>query len=201
MSWRTTGILFLILLLLGGYVWWQQQQDAPDEAADAFPTSPAPAENLPLFPNTVAEEVIRLEIVDLADNTTVTFLREADGRWYQTVPTYTEVISVTMSNHARNLANLTSRRVLPADANPLEAYGLDAPAYELIVVSQQGERVVRQRLLVGDATPTGDAYYTQKPGDGRVYLVAAFSLDNILNLRQNPPVIQPPEARYRLDKG
>jgi hypothetical protein len=193
MSWRTTGILFLILLLLGAYVWWQQQQDAPEEALDALPTSPAPAENRPLFPNAVAEDVIRLEIVDLAANTTVTFLREEDGRWYQTVPTYTEVISATMSNHARSLANLTSRRVLPADANLPEAYGLDSPAFELIVASRDGERTIRQRLLVGNLTPTGDAYYLQRPGDGRVYLAANFSLDNILRLREEPPVLQPAE--------
>jgi hypothetical protein len=193
MSWRVTAVLFLILLLLGGYVYWQQNQETILEEVEPFPTSPAQTETAPLFPNLVADEVIRLEIVDLAADLAVTFMREDDGRWYQTVPTRTEVISVTLENHSRNLVNLTSRRVLPAGANPLAAYGLDNPAHELIVASQQGERVVLQRLLIGNLTPTNDAYYAQRPGNDRVYIVAAFSLDNILSLRERPPHLQPLE--------
>jgi hypothetical protein len=189
MSWRTTGALFLILLLLGGYVWWSQNQASPDDAAspESFPTPPPQVETPRLFPNLTAEQIIRLEVVDLIADLTVTFAREDDGRWYQTVPTRTAVISVTMENHSRNLANLTSRRVLPPDANPPEAYGLDAPDYEIVIVSQREDQVIRQRLLIGSPTATGDAYYTQKPGDGRVYLIAAFSLENLLLLRENPP--------------
>jgi hypothetical protein len=189
MSWRTTGVLLVLLLLLGGYVWGQQSREtAPEEFEfDPFPTAPAQSDNVPLFPNLTAEAVTRLEIVDLRENFTVSFALEDDGRWYQTVPTRTEVITITMENHSRNLVNLTSRRVLPADANPPAAYGLDTPNYEIIVASQREDQVIRQRLFIGDVTVAGDAYYAQKLGDGRVYLAAAFSVENLLLLRQSPP--------------
>jgi hypothetical protein len=186
MSWRTTAVLFLLLLLLAGYVYWESQR----ETAPA--TEPAPVaavESERLVTGATDEDVRRLDISRREDGLAVSFSRDAGGHWVQTVPTTTQVISYTMEYAAGNLVTMTSRRSLPAGANPLAAYGLDNPAYQVTLAVEEADgRLIRYTFNLGDAVATGDGRYVQKQGDGRIHIVASFVFGSIIDLLDNPPL-------------
>ncbi|HZD10355.1 MAG TPA: DUF4340 domain-containing protein [Candidatus Binatia bacterium] len=185
MSWRTTGILFVVLVVVGGLVYWQSRQDE-GEAAEPTPPFAAP-ESVPLFDEVTVEDVVRLDVVP-AGGVKASFKHNDDGSWFMTVPTETTVISQTVTNSVTGLINTGSRRTLSPDENPLEAYGLLEPAREIVVAAQRDDQIVRHRLQVGNETPAGDAYYVLKEGDRRIHLMTKSTLDNVFALATNPPL-------------
>jgi hypothetical protein len=187
MSWRTTAVLFVVLLLVGGYVYYQSQQEL---AVEPLPTPLPQPEQADLVAATI-DEVNRLDVTRLEDAANASFSRNEAGDWFQTVPTNTEVISMTMNTQITGLASLRSSRTLPADANPLSTYGLDEPAYEIVLATTRDERTVRTTLLVGNETPAGDANYVQKRGDPRVHIVPIGVIQNVIGLLENPPLPEP----------
>lgn len=186
MNWRTTGILFLLLLLLGAVVYWQKQSG---EAEIATPTAALAAgtftETVPLLPDVTVEDVLRLEVRQASSGEQVTFEQDA-GVWTTTVPTATQVISATVVTPLQSLLDASSRRTLPPDANPLEAYGLSTPATTIVVAARRDGATVRHTLYVGNLTPAEDAYYLQKAGDPRIHVVASFPINNVLDLLSAP---------------
>jgi hypothetical protein len=141
------------------------------------------------FSDATVEDVTRLDID--RDSITASFAHEADGSWHMTVPTATQVMSVTLTNQVRTLISTGSRRTIAPDENPLQAYGLDEPDSEITLVVRREERQVRYQLLVGNETPTGDGYYALKQGDPRVYIMSKSLLDGIFGLAEAPPLPDP----------
>lgn len=185
MSWRTTGILFVILVLVGGLVYLQSRQD--DAATgDATPTASAP-NTVSIFDGVTVDDVRRLEVT-AGSGEEASFSREAEGGWYMTVPTATTVISQTVTNSVMGLINTGSRRTFTAEENPLEVYGLEDPSREIVVVAGREGQLLRYQLEIGNETPAGDAYYVLRDGDSRVHLMTKSTLDSILELATAPPL-------------
>lgn len=193
MSGRTLAILFVVLLLVGGAAYFTSQQE-PEVAIDPVPTSAPRPETVTLVEEVILEQVARLELRRTEDTAYASFLHEPSGAWFQTQPTQTALISTTMDTPVSTLINLASRRTLGADDNPLSAYGLDAPQYEitLAVRQEETEGTALFKFIVGDETSTGNAYYVQKEGDPRVHLIAKFTIDNLLDLIDSPPILPSP---------
>lgn len=189
MSWRTTGLLFLLLLVVGGLVYWQRGR--VESGSEGTPTAlpPSPASGAVLFDDITVRDVVRLDVENSAGSTS--FSRRADGAWFMTVPTATMAISQTLTNNVQSLISTTGRRTLSPEENPLRVYGLDEPQATVTLAVRRDENVVRYRLLVGNQTPAGDAYYVLKEGDPRVHLMAGAALNNVLNLSGDPPLPQP----------
>ncbi len=191
MSWRTTAVLFVILLALGGYIFYQNQQE-PEAAAETEPvgTLPPPTPERFNLVRTTPENVQGLSVTRLADDTQAQFLRDEQGAWTQTVPTTTQVISQTMETYMAGMINMQTTRSFAGDENPLSTYGLDEPAYNISIAAiQDGVSIVRITLLIGNQTPTGSSYYVQLDGDPRVHLAPTGPIDNMINLIDNPPLI------------
>jgi hypothetical protein len=187
MSWRTTTILFALLLIVGGYVYWQNQQDAAPEP-ELSPVAEV-AESVGLVTGAALEDVRRLEVSRREDGLAVSYTRDAEGVWSQTVPTMTQVISQTMEFAAGNLVTITSRRSLPAAANPLAAYGLEDPSYQIVLALLDVDgRLIRHTFYLGDTLATGDGRYVQKQGDARIHIVAGYVFDPVIELLDTPPV-------------
>lgn len=192
MSWRTTGILFLVLLLVAGAAFWQSRR--PEEAVgEPTVASPPASAGADLFGNTSVENVVRLDVTT-GESVSASFRQDERGLWSMTLPTSTQVISTTMTNAIRGLISAGSRRTLPPEENPLQAYGLEQADKEVTLAVQDEGRIVRHLLSIGNETPTGDAYYVQKEGDRRVHLVAKSALDSILDLAQTPPLPEPSQT-------
>jgi hypothetical protein len=192
MSWRTTGILFLILLVVAGVVFWQSRQSAEETAA--LPTASAPTQQtqpVSLFPTVELAQVARVDVSEGTGQLLASFTQDTDRTWFMTVPTSTQVLSTTVSTSVTGLMNATSRRTLLADENPLSAYGLDNPLYTITIAVDRETDTALYRVQVGDTVPSGDAYYMLKAGDARILVVPKLAVDNILNLVEQPPVVTP----------
>lgn len=185
MSWRTTGILFIVLIVVAALVFIQSRRD---ENGSAAPTAAAPdTESVSIFESIAVENVLRVEIQAQPD-VFASYLRESDGDWHMTTPTATLVVSQTLSNSVTGLLNTASRRTFAPEENPLEVYGLADPAREIVIAARRDEQVVRVALQVGNETPAGDAYYVLREGDRRVHLMTKSTLDRIFELATEPPL-------------
>lgn len=184
MSWRWTAVLFAILLILAAFLLLQNRQ----EGAEELTPIPTPMPAVALLPEVNVENLQRLEISRASDSSTATFVHAEDGSWTRTVPTRTQVISQTMNTQLAGLLNLTAQSTLPEDANPLSAYGLDAPAHTIILVALQDGQAVRFTFLVGNETPTGAGYYLARQGNPAVRVVPKSPIDSTTGLLDSPPI-------------
>lgn len=194
MSWRTTGILFLILLVVGAAVLALQQRYAAEARATPTPPSASFVEVVDLFGGLAAEDVARLEISRMEPEDSAVFAREEDSAWVQTVPTMTQVFSPTLTNHVTGLLNTRARRSFSAEGGDLAPYGLDSPQAIITLAVQRDGDIIRYELALGNPTPTGDAYYVQRRGDPRVHLLSTVALDGLLGLLENVPLLPPETA-------
>jgi len=192
MNSRTTLILGVVLLVLVGYLVISNRAD--EEATAEATTVPIPttAPRTPVIPETDANLVpVRMEISNTdEDGNSITRIFELDdtGIWAQTVPTYTQLISGSIISQANGMLNISSRIVMPADDNPLSAYGLDAPASTIVVVANRDGQAVRYTFLIGNQIVGGTGYYLQREGDDRVYVVDLTAVDSALALLTTIPI-------------
>lgn len=190
MNWRTTAALFVVVVILGAVVYFlNQQEPAIPEVEGTVEPVPTPLTNL--VTETTINDVQRLEIHRFEDDTLVIFTHEENGDWFQVVPTNTLVISGTMLSEVTRIVNMTSQSILSAEANPLSAYGLDNPQYEIVLVGRRGENNVRFTFLIGSKTPTGDRYYLQKQGDPRIHVVLSSTIDGLIGFLDERPIPTP----------
>lgn len=192
MNWRTTGILFIVLAIIVGYLLWDNQRDetAVEPSATTAPLPPTPVRVTLIATN--PDALARLTITDLDDDSSVSFAQTEPAVWEQVEPAPSDVISGTINTAVFGLTNLISTRSLPADANPLDAYGLDAPTYTIeTAYTNDSEQTIRVELQIGDPAPTGSGYYVLKNGDPRVHIVPTGLIDNLVNLLTDPPLLEP----------
>lgn len=185
MSWRTTGILFIVLVALGALVYFQSRQDEGDPP-DATATAPR-LNTVSIFGDVTVDNVRRLEVT-AGGGREASFSRDAEAGWYMTAPTATTVISPTVTNSVTGLINTASRRTFASEENPLDAYGLEDPARQIVVVVAREGQLIRYQLDVGNETPAEDAYYVLRAGDGRIHLMTKSILDGIFELATDPPL-------------
>jgi hypothetical protein len=196
MNGRNLAILFVVVVILGAVVYFMSQDDGtdiaePDPVASAVR---APTPQLNLVRDATINDVQRLEVTRLEDDFQVAFVRQEEGSWFQVVPTDTAVISSTMNSNVTRIINMTSQSTLPADANPLSAYGLDNSQYEFVLVTRRGEDNVRHIFTIGNITPTGNSYYAQKFGDPRIHILLSSTVDSITGLLEERPIAVPTPA-------
>lgn len=198
MSSRTTLILGVILLVLVGYLVISNRAEEQEAAEATTPPVPTTAPRTRVLPETDANLMpVRMEISNVdEDGNTITRIFEVDesGFWVQTVPTYTLLISGSIVSQANGLLNISSRLVLPADDNPLSAYGLDNPASTIVVVADRNGQAVRYTFLIGNQIVGSTGYYLQRQGDDRVYVVDLTAVDSALGLLTSVPIQPPPPA-------
>jgi hypothetical protein len=184
LNWRWTAALFGILVILAAFLLLQNQQEAAGEPTPLPTLIPA----VSLLPDINIEDVQRLELSHASEDATAAFIQDENGGWARTVPTHTQVISQLMNTQLAGLLNMTAESTLPEDANPLSAYGLDNPTYQISLVAVQDSQAVRFTFLVGNETPTGAGYYLMRQGNPAVRVVSLSAIDNVTNLLDSPPI-------------
>jgi hypothetical protein len=153
-SWRTTGILFLVLLIIGAAVLALQQRYSAGAQATPTPAGPF-VEVVDLFDGVLVEDVVRLEIVRAEPEDEAVFAREEDSSWVQTVPTTTQVFSPTLTNQITGLLNTRARRSFSAEGGDLAPYGLDDPQASIVLAVRRAAEVVRFELALGNHDANG----------------------------------------------
>lgn len=186
MNWRTTAVLFVILLALGGYLYYdsQREEEPVEEVAVEATAVPVVNETFPLIEGLTITTVQTVTIQRSSDSVEASFSQDAAGNWEQTTPQAQTVLSTTLTSQVTGYLTLTSNRVFAAEDNPLSAYGLETPAYQITLSGSDQHHV----LHVGNETPTKDGYYVQSGDDSRVFVVSKGSVDNLISLIDTPPL-------------
>lgn len=169
---KTSGLLIacVVLAALLGLLYWSNHHPATaDSAVKAAADTPPKILSLD-----------QLNIANLAihhsDGPTVDLSRNSSGGWQITAPKQLAVDQESVSTVLSTVSSLTADRLLEDKATNLPSYGLTNPALEVDVTLKDNKT---QKLLVGDKTPSGNAFYAVLGGDPRLFTIAGYDKTNL----------------------
>jgi Domain of unknown function (DUF4340) len=164
---KTSGLLIAcaVLAVLLGLLYWSNHHPATADNA-VKPSVDTPPKILSLDQTNIASVAIHH-----ADGPTVDLLRNSSGAWQITEPKQLEADQESVSSVLSTVSSLTADRLLENKATNLDAYGLTKPALEVDVTVKDKKT---QKLMVGDKTPSGNAYYAVLEGDPRLFTIASY---------------------------
>jgi hypothetical protein len=102
--------------------------------------------------------------------------RNNSGVWQITAPKSLAADQDSVSSVLSALSSLNAERLLEEQASDLASYGLTAPSVEIDVTSKNNKT---QKLLIGDQTPSGNAFYAVLAGDHRLFTVASYTKSSV----------------------
>ena len=168
MKLRSLILAIIVLLSLVGILYWSNHRKPADEALKPSETSPA---ILKLDESSITK-------VDLkqTDTEPIVLIKSNSGAWQITAPQAYRADQANVSSTLSSLASLNSERVVDDKPSDLKQYGLAPSPVEVNITENDNKS---QKLLLGDATPTGNAVYTMLAGDPRVFTIASYNKNTI----------------------
>ncbi|MGA2420014.1 MAG: DUF4340 domain-containing protein [Candidatus Acidiferrum sp.] len=169
---KFSGLLVAAILLavLSGVLYWSNHRK-PSEDAAVTASADAPAKIISLNQADIVSLTIRRK-----DQPEVALSRNESGAWQITGPQPLAADKIAVSSVLSTLSLLNSQRLVDEKASDLEQFGLANPALEVDVSLKGGKT---QKLLVGNQTPAGDAYYVMLAGDPRLFTFAGYSRNSL----------------------
>jgi hypothetical protein len=181
MNTRTTLILLAVLVLVGIAVYYTEFYKPSN--ATPTPAPPGPTTLLGISSPAISGITVR----DVLSGTQVSATRDASGMWWLAEPAGQPGDPAQLNSMASRLASIYVQRVLTPTGS-LSEFGLATPTLSVGIAATSGP----MSFVVGDMTPGKGAYYVQKTGDARVYLVDTGLVDELRQLASKPPVAAPP---------
>jgi Domain of unknown function (DUF4340) len=166
MGFQRILIAAAVLAVLSGGVWWSNRQEA--KTADKPDPNAAPA-----ILKIPVDQIQKVEIASGDKDTTVQ--RADDGQYKITAPKEAEADQVTASGVFTLLSDFNSTRLIE-EAGDAASYGLDDPS---IVVTITKKDNGASKLLIGDETPTGGAYFAKLDGDPRIFTTSSVNKSGV----------------------
>ena len=170
---RTVLVVAAFGLLLT-YVLLVEARRAPPPDPEATPT-PQPI---------LTWEMDELSSIHVTDGTRTTHIERLGADWRVVAPTAAPADPRTLYWPLLELAGLAARLQVSEEVQDKSAYGLDAPSLTLTVEVESGERV---RLYAGRETADGTAFYVQREGDPRLYVVDHYKIQLFQEWLSAPP--------------
>ena len=161
------AIACVVLLALSGVLYWSSHHKA-SSAASMAPAGPV---ILNVKPSSVTALTIKPK-----NTPAVTLVKGAKGVWRITAPQKLLADQDQVSTLLSALSPFSAERVVESNPSSLKPFGLDHPALEVDV--SQADRT-KQRLLIGDDTPTGDSAFAMLAGDPRIFTTFRFNETNL----------------------
>ena len=184
------AVVFFILL---GVLYWSDHHKPVEDAAKTSADAP------PAILMLDASAITRLDL-EKKDEKPIALTKAESGKWQITAPQPFGADQSTVSGLLSTLSSLNSQRVVEDKATDLRPYGLDQPALKLDITEKDNKK---QKLLIGDDTPTGGAAYAMLAGDPRVFTMASYtrtSVDKSLNdLRDKQLLTVSPDKISRIE--
>ena len=181
---RSTWIMLVIFILAGGFVFIFQRYQAGKATDTATQTPTAAAQKI--YAITIAE----VDRINIADNEgeNITTYRDAETiKWVIAGIPLDKLDSEKIKTNNTQLLGLTVKEPL-TEAPPLDAVGLDTPAYTITMTTMEGSKVF---TYVGSVTPTGSGYYL-RVATGPVVIVDKAVIDDAVGMVKNPPLLPTP---------
>jgi hypothetical protein len=180
MKLRDLFIAAVVLSLLLGFLYWSNHHK-PTEDTDVKASVEAPVKILSLNQADIIQLRIRRK-----DQPQLDLSRNDSGVWQITTPKPLVADQDSVSSLLSTLSSLRSERLIEDKASGLATYGLGPPSLDIEFTLKDHKT---QELLIGDQTPTGNAYYAMLADDPRLFTLASYnktSLDKTANdLRDN----------------
>jgi Domain of unknown function (DUF4340) len=164
---RLRGLLIAaaVLAALLGTLYWSNHHRSSADTAAKTPLE-APTKILSLNQPDITSLAIRRKSgppVDLS--------RNSSGVWQITSPKPLAADQDSVSNVLSALSSLNAERLLEDKASDVGSYGLSAPPLEFDITLKNNKT---QKLLIGDQTPSGNAFYAMLAGDPRLFTLASY---------------------------
>lgn len=184
---RPTWIMVIVLALFAGLVYYMQS------VPDNFIKKALDSANTPT-PSVSSESLISLTdgLITSIQMTSsgghgLTLKKEATG-WMFAMDSEPPILAdQTAAEQVSSLAQgmrLTNSAITPTSTD-LSGFGLDKPDYIYKVTTNSGKILT---FKIGHATILNDGYYLQKE-DGTIAVVEKFSMDSLINLFAQPPLV------------
>lgn len=166
---KPNGLIIAVVVLaaLVGVLYWSNKHK-PAETTEASTNTP------PKILSLKEENISKIDIQK--DGTTALALAKNSGKWQITAPQPFPADQTAVSPIVSTLSSLSSERLVEEKAAELKPYGLAQPAFEADITEKDNKT---QKLLFGDATPTGSAVYAKLADDPRVFTVASYQKTSI----------------------
>ncbi len=167
MNAKGLSIAVLVLAALCGVLYWSNhRKPAAETAASDLP---------PKILSLNQADIVRLAIRE-KDKRQLDLSRNDSGAWQIAAPESLAADQDAVSSVISTFASLNADRLLDAQASNLASYGLTAPAVELDATLKDHKT---KKLLIGDQTPSGSAYYAMVEGDPRLFTVAGYDKSSL----------------------
>jgi hypothetical protein len=169
---RLRGLLIaaaVLAALLGTLYWSNHHSSNADTAVKASPDAPTKILSL-------SQPDITMVAIHRKSDPPVDLLRNSSGAWQITSPKALAADQESVSSVVSALSSLNAERLLEDKASDLAAYGLSDPAVEIDVTAKNNKT---QKLLIGDQTPSGNAFYAMLAGDSRLFTVASYTKSSV----------------------
>jgi hypothetical protein len=161
---KSTGLVIAAALLavLSGIIWWSNKREAarPESEANASP-------KILSFDQSA---VISFSI-ERKGQPTLTLAKNG-GDWQITAPAEFPADQDSVSSLLSALCSLSSQHLIEDKLSDLAPYGLVSPDFILTTTLKDKQT---EKLLIGDQTPAGNAYYAMLAGKPRAFTIAGYS--------------------------
>jgi hypothetical protein len=162
---RGLYIAAVILAALCGVLYWSNHHPSTsDNIVKASPEAP---------------KILTLNTADITglaiehkDQPTVDLSRNTSGNWQITAPQALAADQDSVSSLLSTLSSLDSDRLIDDKISDPASYGLATPPLQ-VAVTLKGDKT--KKLLIGDQTPSGNAWYAMLAGDPRLFTIAGYS--------------------------
>jgi hypothetical protein len=168
---KSSGLMIaaLVLAALSGILYWSGHHKPADTP------SPAASEEAPKILTLNAGDISKVEI-DKQGALNVAVAKDPAGKWQITAPKALSADQSSVASLVSSLSPLTSDRLVDDKAGDLQQYGLKSPSLEVKVTTKDGKS---HQLLVGDATPSGNAAFAMLERDPRVFTIANYTKSGV----------------------
>lgn len=182
MTRRTATILLVAIVVLGGIVIYLNAN--PELTAAPTPTPVTQSDTLW---EVDLSQVVGLTVTDLEKQAAFSTALDDAGLWQVTQPQAGEADSARMMTIANTLGSLFVTREITDVAN-LADFGLEAPKYTIEIKLRDGTAL---KATVGEKAIGGLGYYVLREGERQPVIVGTASLDTLLTLPDQPPIVTP----------
>ena len=169
MKLRGPLVAIVILAALTGFLYWSNHhKPGEDSSVKASLTS---AQILSLKQGDVQEVTIERK-----DQGQVDLAKNDSGVWRITKPSSLAADQEAVSSLLSTLTTLDSDRIVEEKTSDLAPYGLLSPALAVDINLKDKKT---EKLLIGDETPAGNAFYAMRAGDPRLFTVRSYNKSNL----------------------
>lgn len=169
---KLKGLLIacLVLAALLGALYWSNHHPA-----DTGASSKAAVNVTPKILSVTHADITGLTILR-KDQPAVTLTRDNSGQWQITAPQPLAADQDSVSGLLSALSSLDADRLLEDKVSNLASYGLAAPAVQIDVTLKDNKS---KKVLIGDQTPSGNAFYAMLEGDPRLFTLASYTKSSL----------------------